>query len=81
MIYDKTAGVIKELFKSFLNGYQIGFTRSMKSSDFIFYCIIFLHCKCHEINLKRGGSKLDSPNSMKNKTATKNPINDDDKCL
>ena len=39
MIYGKTDEVIKELFESLLNRYQIGLETSMKGSDFIFHCI------------------------------------------
>ena len=51
----------------------------MKASDFIFDYVNQLKYKCHKINLERDRSYLDSPNLMKNKKATINPINDDDK--
>ena len=57
----KTDEVIRKFFKTFLNRYQIGFEMSMKDSDFIFDCVDLLHYKCDKINLKRGGSYLDSP--------------------
>ena len=37
--------------------------------------------KCHEINFKQGGSYKDSPNWIKKKKATINPINKKDKCF
>ena len=53
----------------------------MKSSDFIFDCVNLLHYKCHKINLKHCRLYLDSPDWMKNKKATINPVNDDSKCF
>ena len=38
-----------------------------------------MHCKCHKVNLKRGG--LDSPDWLKNEKGTINPINDAYECL
>ena len=32
----------------------------MKGSDFIFDCVHLLYYKCHEINLNRSGSYIDS---------------------
>ena len=37
--------------------------------------------KCHKINPNRGGSYIDSHDWIKNKKATINPINGDDKCF
>ena len=81
MIYDKADQVIKEQFESLFNRYQIGLETSVRDSDFIFNCVNLLHYKCYEINLKRVGLYVDSPDWMKNKKATINPINDDDKCF
>ena len=50
----------------------------MKGSVFIFNCVKFLHYNCHTIILKRGESYIDSPDYIKTKQATINPINDDD---
>ena len=79
MIYDKADEVTEEIFELLLNRYQIGLETSMKASDFIFDYVNQLKYKCHKINLERDRSYLDSPNLMKNKKATINPINDDDK--
>ena len=57
----KTDEVIRKFLKTFLNRYQSGFEMSMKDSDFIFDYVDLLHYKCDKINLKRGGSYLDSP--------------------
>ena len=37
----------------------------MRGIDFIFDCANLLHYKCHKINLKRGGSYIDSPDWIK----------------
>ena len=36
---------------------------------------------CHNVNFKRGGSYIDSPNWIKKKKATINPKNEDNKCF
>ena len=53
----------------------------MKGTNFIFDCVNLLHYKCHKINLKRGGSYIDSPDFMEKKKATINSINYGDKCF
>ena len=53
--------------------------KSIKGSDLIFDCVNLLHYKCHRISLKRGGSYIDSLDWIKNKKATTNLLNDDDK--
>ena len=37
----------------------------MKGSDFIFTLVQLMCYKCHKVNLKRGGSYIDSPNWIK----------------
>ena len=65
MINDEADKVIKEFFESLISKYQIG----------------LLHYKCHKINPNRSGSYIDSPDWIKNKTPTINPINKyDSKC-
>ena len=54
MISDKSDEVLKELFESFLNRYQIGLETSIRSSDFIFNCVHLLYYKYHKINFKQG---------------------------
>ena len=47
-----------------------------------FDCFHLLYYKCYKINLNRGGSYIDSPEWIKNKKATINPINKkDNKCF
>ena len=54
----------------------------MKGSEFVFDCkyvehnyVQLLYYKCHKINSNRGGSYTDSPDWIKNKKGTINPIN------
>ena len=47
----------------------------MKGSEFVFDYVLLFYCKCHKINPNRGGSYIDSPDWIKNKKATANPIN------
>ena len=43
----------------------------MRGSDFIFDFVDLLYYKCHNINLNRGRSYIDSPNWIKNKKEQK----------
>ena len=47
----------------------------IKVSEFIFPYVHLLYYKCHKINQNRGGSYINSPDWIKNKKATINPIN------
>ena len=81
MISDEADEVIKELFDSLKNRYQNNL-ESMKGSEFVFDYVHLLYYKCHKINPTRGGSYIDSPDSIKKQKATINPINKkDNKCL
>ena len=40
-----------------------------------------MHYNLHKISLNRGGSYIDSPKWLKNKKATTNPKNNDNKCF
>ena len=54
---------------------------SVKGSEFVFDDVYLLHYICHKINPNRGGSNIHSPDWIKNKKATINPINrKDNKC-
>ena len=75
IINDKADEIIEKRFQILLSRYQIGLETSMKGSDFIFDCVHLVYYKCHKINFKRGGSYIDSPDSIKNKKASINPIN------
>ena len=52
--------IIKELFKSLKNIYQSNL-ESMKGSKFVFHYVHLLYYKCHQRNLSRGRSYIDSP--------------------
>ena len=54
---------------------------SMKGSGFIFDSVQLMYYKCHNVNFKRNGSYIDSPDSIKKKKPTINPKTDDDKCF
>ena len=75
MINDELDKVRKEHFQSLLSRYQIGLETSMKGSAFAFGCVHLLYYKCHKVNPNCGGSYLGSPDWIKNKKATINPIN------
>ena len=51
----------------------------MKDSEFLFDCVHLLYYKCHKINPNHDGSCKDSPDWIKNKKTTINPINKKDK--
>ena len=53
----------------------------MRVSEFVFDNVDSLYYKLHKISLNRGGSYIDSPKWLKNKKATINPKNNDDKCF
>ena len=40
---------------------------SMKGSDFIFDSVQLMYYKCHNVNFKRNGSYIDSPDCIKKK--------------
>ena len=51
----------------------------MKGSRFVFDYVQLLYYKYREINLNSGESYIDSLDQIKNKKATINPINNEDK--
>ena len=81
MISNEADEVIKKLFDSLKNRYQNNL-QSMRGSEFVYDYVQLLYYKCHKVNLNRGGSYIDSPDWIKNKKATINPINKkDNKCF
>ena len=66
--------VKKKLFDSVKNRDPSNL-ESVKDSEFAFDYVRLLYYKCHKINPNRGGSYRDSPDCIKNKKATINPIN------
>ena len=69
--HDKADEDIEELLKR----YKIPLEISMRCSSFIFDCVHLLYYKCHKKSFKKSGSNIDSPDWIKNKKATINPIN------
>ena len=81
MMGRETDEIVEELFQTLLQRYQEGLEESVTGSEFVFYSVDLLYHKLHEISLNRGESYIDSPKLLKkNKKATINPKNNDDKC-
>ena len=53
----------------------------MRGSEFVLDSADLLYYHLHKISLKRGKSYIDSPGWLKNKKATINPQNKDNKCF
>ena len=81
MIGSDTNEVIEELFKSLLQRYQENLEEKMRGSEFAFDGVNMLYYDLNKISLNRGGSYIDSPEWLKNKKATINPNNNDNKCF
>ena len=64
-----------------ISKYYANLEKSMTVSDFIFDSDQLMYYKCHKVNFTCGSSYIDSPNWIKNKKATINPKNEDDKCF
>ena len=73
--------VVDELFKSLNPRYQGNLQTSMTRSDFVFDSFQLFYYKCDILDLRCGGSNIDSPNWIKSRKATINPKNKDDKCF
>ena len=73
--------LLKNSFMLLHSRYQENLETSMKGSDFIFNSVHLMYYKCHKVNIKRGGSYIDSPDWIKKKKATINLKNTDDKCF
>ena len=81
MMGNGTNEVTEDLFDSFLQRYRKKLEESMRGSEFAFESVDSLYYKLHKISLNRGGSYIGSPKWLKNKKATINPKNNDDKCF
>ena len=81
IIYNYVNEVVNELFESLLWRYQNNLETAMRGRDFIFDSVQLMYHKCHKVNFKRGGSYIESPDWIKNKKATINPKNEDNKCF
>ena len=73
--------IFEELFESLLQKYHAGLEEKMRVSEFVFDSVDLLHYNLHKISLNRYGSSIGSPKWLKNKKATINPKNNDDKCF
>ena len=81
MIGSETNEIIEDLFQSFLQKYQEGLEESMRGSEFVYDSVDVLYYNLNKVSLSRGESYIDSPKWLKNKKATINPKNKDDKCF
>ena len=81
MMGNETDEINEELFESLLQKYQEGLEEKMWGSEFFCDSVDLLHYDLHKLSLNRGGSYIDSPKWLKNKKATINPKNNDDKCF
>ena len=66
--------------ESFGSRYQGNLETSMRGSDFIFDSVQLMYYKCHK-KFRRVVSYIDSSDWIKNKKASINPKNKDDKCF
>ena len=81
MISDEADKVIKQLFDSLKNRYRNNL-ESMKGSELVFYYVHLMYYKCRKINPNLAGSYIYSPERIRNKKVTINPINKkDNKCF
>ena len=82
MVGSETDEIIEELFDSLLQLYQQKkIEESMGGSAFVYDSVDSLYYNLNKISLSRDISYIDSPKWLKNKKATINPKNNDDKCF
>ena len=81
MMGSETDEIINYLFESFLQKYQEGLGESMRGSEFAYDNVDAFYYNFNKVSLSRGGSYIDSPKWLKNKKATINPKNNDNKCF
>ena len=81
MMGGNTNEIIRNLFNSLLIRYQRRLQESMRGSEFLFDYVEFLNYIIHKVDLKRSRSYIETPEWLKNKGATTNCQNDDDKCF
>ena len=81
MIGSETDEFIEELFEFFLQKYQEELEESTRESEFAYDSVNVLYYNRNKVSLSRGGSYIGSPKWLKNKKATINPKNKDDKCF
>ena len=77
---DDTNEIIKLLFESFLQRFEENLQEKMRGSDFEFDGINFFYYNFNKTTIYRGGSYIDSPKWLKDKS-TINPKNNELKCF
>ena len=72
-----------KLSRNFLNVFckNKGLEEAMRGSEFAYDSVDALHYSLNKVSLSRGGSYIDFPKWLKNKKATINPKNKDEKCF
>ena len=81
MMGSETGKIVEDLFESFLQKYQEELEESMRGSEFAYDSVDALYYNLNKVSLSRGRSYIDSHKWLKNKKATINPKNNDDKCF
>ena len=76
-----TNEVIEKLFQSLLRKYQENLEEKMRGSEFVLDDVNALYYDLNKISLNRVESYIGSPKWLKNKKATINLKNNDDKCF
>ena len=71
--YNDTNEVVVEPFESLRSRYQGNLETSMRWSDFIFDSYQLRYYKCHKVNIRHGGSSIDSPDWTKKNKQQKIP--------
>ena len=77
--YNVTNKVVNELFESLRSRQQDNLETLMRGSDFIFDSVQLIYYKYHKENFKHVDSYIDSLDWIKNKRATINKKDEDDK--
>ena len=79
MFGDDNDDIIEKLFESLLQKYEENLQNKMRGSEFEFDGVnYFLYYDFNKTSINRGGSYIDSPKWLKDKTSTINPKNNDD---
>ena len=76
-----TDEIIEGFVELFLQKYEENLLEKMKGSDIEFDGVNFLYYDFNKISKNRGGSYIDSPQWLKIKKSTINPVNNDYKCF
>ena len=77
----ETEEIMEKLIKSLLQNDQGNLQNKMKGSDFIFNGVNYLFYDLNRITISKGGSYIESPKWLKDKTCAINQKNNDNKCF